>query len=302
MTALPDVDVVIATRHRPEMVREAVAGVVDQDYAGRVRCRVVHDGTPPDPDLVRTARDREVRVQSNVRSPGLAGARNSGIVSGDAELVAFCDDDDVWLPGKLRRQVAELARGGAPTCVTGIEVLYDGTVTARVPALSDLEPRNLLRRRVMEAHPSTVVVRRDALEGGIGLVDEAIPGSYGEDFDWMLRAAAAGGFRLVPDALVRVRWGSSQFSRNWRTIVEAIDYGLAKHPAFRADRRAHARLLGRRAFALAALGDRSASRTALRAIGARPTEPRAYLALAVASHLVTADRLVDAAHRRGHGI
>lgn len=301
----PDVDVVIATHDRPVWVREAIDAVVAQQYDGRIRCIVVFDGTEPDPALERRSGgrdDREVWVRRNVRTPGLAGARNSGILAGGSELVAFCDDDDTWLPGKVHRQVAELARGGAPTCVTGIEVVYDGTSTLRVPTAEQLNLRTLLRRRVMAAHPSTVLVRRDALLSEIGLVDEQIPGSYGEDFDWMLRAARAGGFHLVPAALVRVRWGGSQFSRKWRTIVDAIDYGLAKHPEFRGDPHAHARLLGRRAFALAALRDPGAFGTARRAILTRPLEPRSYLALAVALRLTTAERLLHVAHRHGRGI
>lgn len=299
---LPDVDVVIATHDRPVLVREAIAAVRDQDYAGRVRVIVVFDRSAPDPTLVSDDPRRPVDVVANERSPGLAGARNTGIMAGTAELVGFCDDDDLWLPGKLDGQVRALMTGGPPTCVTGIEIAYDGTLTPRVPAPADLELRHLVRRRVMEAHPSTVVVRRDALLTRIGLVDEEIPGSYGEDFDWMIRAAGAGGFHLVATPLVRVRWGGSQFSRQWATIVEAIDYGLAKHPAFHEDRRALARLLGRKAFALAALGRPDALRWAGRTARTWPREPRAYLAAAVALHLVSADRLLDLAHRRGHGI
>ncbi|WGX96056.1 glycosyltransferase family A protein [Nocardioides sp. L-11A] len=301
---LPDVDVVIATHDRPVLVREAIAAVVGQEYAGRIRCIVVFDRSTPDPALVRAdAGDgRVVDVIGNHRSPGLAGARNSGVLEGDGELVAFCDDDDVWLPGKLDLQVRALREGGPPTCVTGIEVDYAGTTTIRVPTAAALELRSLARRRVMEAHPSTVVVRRPELLSTIGLVDEEIPGSYGEDFDWMLRAAGAGGFHVVPAPLVRVRWGGSQFSRQWATIVAAIDYGLAKHPVFHEDRRALARLLGRKSFALAALGRRDALRWAARTLRTSPREPRAYLAALVALRVVSAERLLDLAHRRGHGI
>ncbi|GEB14877.1 glycosyltransferase [Pimelobacter simplex] len=299
---LPDVDVVIATHDRPVLVREAIAAVREQEYAGRVRTVLVFDRSEPDLTLASDDPLRPVDVVTNVRSPGLAGARNTGILAGIAPLVAFCDDDDLWLPGKLDRQVRALQSGGPPACVTGIEIAYDGTTTPRVPAPADLELRHLVRHRVMEAHPSTVVVRRDALLTRIGLVDEEIPGSYGEDFDWMIRAAGAGGFHLVAAPLVRVRWGGSQFSRQWATIVDAIDYGLAKHAVFHDDRRALARLQGRKAFALAALGRRDALRWAGRTARTWPREPRAYLAAAVALHLVSADRLLDLAHRRGHGI
>ena len=300
--AAPAVDVVIATHDRPVLVREAIAAVRAQEYGGRVRVVVVFDRSEPDLSLASDDPLRPVSVIANDRSPGLAGARNTGILAGDAELVAFCDDDDLWLSGKLDAQVRALQRGGAPTSVTGIEIAYDGITSPRVPAPADLELRHLVRRRVMEAHPSTVVVRRDALLGRIGLVDEDIPGSYGEDFDWMIRAAAAGGFHLVAAPLVRVRWGGSQFSRQWATIVEAIDYGLAKHAVFHEDRRALARLLGRKAFALAALDRPDALRWAGRTARTWPREPRAYLAAAVALHLVSADRLLDLAHRHGHGI
>ncbi|WP_235737790.1 hypothetical protein [Nocardioides alcanivorans] len=94
----------------------------------------------------------------------------------------------------------------------------------------------------------------------------------------------------------------SQFSQDWDLIVRAIDYGLDKHQVFREDPAAHARLLGRRAFALAALHRRGALRSAGHAMRTRPAEPRSYLAAAVALRLVSAERLMHLAHRRGHGI
>lgn len=298
----PDVDVVIATRNRPELLARAIAAVREQDYPGQVTVHVVFDGTVPDQALERSGERRRVRVLSNDRTPGLAGARNSGILAGCADLVAFCDDDDTWRPEKLRRQVRALRQACADTAVSGIEVQYRNHTVVRIPRPGDLTLASLVRRRVMEAHPSTVLVRRTALTGPIGLVDEDIPGSYGEDFDWIIRAARHGAIAVAPEPLVRVLWGQSLFSRNWQTIVDAIDYGLRKTPEFSADPLALGRLYGRRAFALAALGRRDALPAVVRTLRVSPREKRAYLAAAVALHLVSADRLLDLAHRRGHGI
>ncbi|CAM3363748.1 glycosyltransferase family A protein [Nocardioides dubius] len=302
---LPALDVVIATRNRPQLLAEALAAVLDQDYPGLITVHVVFDQSEPDPSIAAAAAgraERRVLVHRNERTPGLAGARNSGILAGTAPLVAFCDDDDVWLPQKATRQIAELLDSGADTVVSGIVVEYDGERTERVPRIEDLEISALVRNRVMEAHPSTVTVRREALLERIGLVDEEIPGSYGEDFDWIIRAAQNGPLALAAAPLVRVRWGGSQFSQNWDVIVRAIDYGLVKHQVFHADRRALARLQGRRAFALAALHRRGALRAAAQTVRTAPSERRAYLAAAVALRLVSAERLLDLAHRRGHGI
>ncbi|HEU4811927.1 MAG TPA: glycosyltransferase family 2 protein [Nocardioides sp.] len=298
----PSIDVVIATHQRPDLLRRAIEGVTSQTYPGVIRCLVVFDRSSPDLSLVRTGPHRPVDVLTNTRTPGLAGARNCGILAGEGDLVAFCDDDDAWLPEKASLQVRKLAEHAGPTSVTGIIIEYDGHSIVRIPDPEDLTLATLARNRVMAAHPSSVMVRRDALVNDIGLVDEEIPGSYGEDFDWILRAAEVGGFAVVTQPLVRVKWGGSQFSRQWQTIIDAIDYGLAKHPVFHEDPRALGRLYGRRAFALAALGNREALPAVARTLRVAPTERRAWLAAAVALHLVSAERLMDLAHRRGHGI
>ncbi|MFD2079183.1 Glycosyltransferase involved in cell wall bisynthesis [Actinopolymorpha cephalotaxi] len=316
---MPLVSVVIATRDRPQLLRVAVRAVLDQDYAGPVECVVVFDQAPPDTSLATdpeedpdadpdadagAAPTRSVRVVGNVRTPGLAGARNSGIDRAAGELVAFCDDDDEWLPEKLRLQVAQLSATGADVAVSGIEVHYGDRVITRVPAASDVVATSIARRRVMEAHPSTVLVRARALRERIGLVDEKIPGSYGEDFDWILRAAQAGPIAVVERPLVKVLWGSqSYFSDRWATIIEAIDYGLVKHEVLRTDPVAQARQQGRKAFAYAAIGDRRAAlRWARHTLRLNPRDPRAYAAIVVALGLVSADRAMRLANSAGRGI
>lgn len=301
----PVVSVVIATHNRPELLREALASVQAQDYDGLIETVVVFDQSEPDLGLVSDDERRPVRVVVNTeRTPGLAGARNTGILASRGALVAFCDDDDSWRPQKVRLQVAVLeAEPEALTAVSGITVLYEDRSVDRVPVPGDVTLAQLARRRVMEAHPSSVMVRREALLGPIGLVDEEIPGSYGEDYDWILRAAQAGPIAVVPRPLVAVRWGQSLFSQRWATILAWLEYALAKHPVLSADPHGLARLLGQRAFALAALGRR---REALRVSGQvlrlNIREPRGWLAAAVALRLVSAKRAMHAAHRRGRGI
>ena len=219
-----------------------------------------------------------------------------------APLVGFCDDDDEWLPAKITAQVRQLRVSGAPTSVTGIVVVYGDTETPRIAGADELTLANLVRHRVMAAHPSTVVVRREALLGGIGLVDEEIPGSHGEDYDWIIRAARHGSFAVVEQALVRVQWGQSMFSQRWPTIVSATDYWLAKHPEFHTDRHALGRLQGQRAFALAAMRSPLARSAILDTLRTRPRERRAWLAAAVSMRVVSAERLMDLAHRHGRGI
>lgn len=305
----PTVTVVIATRDRKELLRKTLTAVERQDYPGVVETVVVHDQSEPDTELAVDDGRRPVRVIRNLRTPGLAGARNSGILASTTPLVAFCDDDDVWLPDKLTRQLRSLQASGAQVGVSGIVICYGEREIVRVPRAADLTLDELSRRRVTEAHPSTVVVRREALTGSaagsIGLVDEQIPGSYGEDYDWILRAVAAGPVDVLEEPTVRVLWSRthSYFSQRWALIIAAIDYLLAKHPLLTQNRRGLAGHYARKAFGYAALGQRRAALTwAVRAARLSPRELRAYLAVLVATGLVSAQRVQQAAHTRGKGI
>jgi glycosyltransferase involved in cell wall biosynthesis len=300
----PPVSVIIATRDRPQLLARAVQAVRAQDYPGPVQCVVVFDQATPDFTLADDDPDRPVAVVANDRTPGLAGARNAGAKAASGALLAFCDDDDVWLPAKLRLQAGRLAETGADVAVSGIHVSYGDKTITRVPRPEDVTHAELLRRRVMEAHPSTVVVRRTAFFDKIGLVDEEIPGSYGEDYDWMLRAAAAGPIAVVAEPLVTVLWGqTSHFNRKWRMISDALQYLLRKHPGFADDPRGLARVQGQIAFAHAALGERSAARSwAVRTLRNSWRERRAYLALLVSLRVLTADRILRLAHATGRGI
>lgn len=301
----PSVSVVIPTKDRPELLRGAIDSALAQDYPGDIRCLVVFDGSAPDESLTATDPHRQVQVVSNTRTPGLAGGRNSGILAGDAELVAFCDDDDAWLPGKLRAQVAALDEDPeAAMACCGIRVEYDGTHVDRALPSRRVDRDTLLRSRLTELHPSTFLLRRRVLLETVGLVDEALPGSYAEDYDLLLRAAAHAPVANVPDVLTRVRWHKkSHFAGRWETIARALDALLRSHPDFRTVPRGYARVAGQIAFARAALGQRRhALRWSLRTLRANPREPRAYLALAVASGAVRAPAVLQFLHTRGRGV
>jgi len=298
------VTAVVATRDRPQLLRKAVEAVLAQDYAGPIEVIAVFDQAEPEPDLERDDGLRTVRVLRNDRTPGLPGARNTGILAAAHPLIAFCDDDDRWLPGKLPEQVAELDRQDANAAITGIRVLYGDTVRDRVLAEPRLTHADLIRNRLTEAHPSTFLARRDFVLEQAGLVDETIPGGYGEDYDWLLRVARHGDVAVVREPLVEILWHpGSFFTRRWDTIVDALDYLLAQHPEFAGDRRGLARIEGQQAFALAALGRRREGWRKLRdTLRHNPLERRALVTVPVLLGVVSAGRLLHTANRFGRGI
>lgn len=301
----PRVTAVVATRDRVELLRRAVASIVSQRYDGDVECLVVFDRSEPIDLRIQPPAGRSVRVLRNARTPGLAGARNTGICDATGDFVAFCDDDDEWLPDKLEAQIGALRSSPSSDFVaSGIQIVSEGRAVVRVPGADRVTFDDLLRSRMQEVHPSSFLVRRQAVLGTIGLVDEQIPSSYGEDYEWMLRAARTAPILVVRRPLVRVHWHrSSWFQERWNAIVESVGYLLERYPEFEREPRGFARLQGRLAFAHAALGNRDAAREhARRSLAANPLERRAYLAYAVSTGVVPAGMLVRVANRTGRGI
>jgi glycosyltransferase involved in cell wall biosynthesis len=301
----PSVSVVLATRDRVELLRRAIDGVLTQQHDAPIECVVVFDQSEPDASLARNDGNRSVRVLANTRAPGLAGARNTGLLAAQGDLVAFCDDDDEWLPRKLALQVADLRAAPASVlAATGIVVASNGRELTRVHAGRAVAFDELVRSRMMEAHPSTFLAWRDRVLNEIGLVDEGVPGSYGEDYDWLLRAAAVAPVVMTPQALVRVHWhGASFFNERWRTIDTALAYLQDKHPALRDDPAGSARILGQRAFARAAAGDRrGARRLAATSLRRNWRERRAYVALLASTGIVSASRVQRTLNALGRGV
>lgn len=304
MSTSPSISVVIPAHQRPVELRRAIEAARSQDYDGPIDVVVVYDRAEPDLTLT-AAGERPVRVLTNSRTPGLAGARNTGILDSTGELVAFCDDDDVWLPEKITKQVAALERHpGAPLVTTSIVVDYEGRSTDRLAGTSLVTHDMLIRSRMSMLHSSTMLYRRSALEGDLGLISEDIPGSQNEDWDILLRSSALHPVVHIDEPLVRVVWGkASFFSRRWDTKIASSEWMLDRHPDVAQDKAGASRLMGQIAFAHASNGDRrQAWRWAGRALRKDPLQWRGWLAGGVALAPRSGELVLGTLHRWGRGV
>lgn len=300
---MPSVGVVIPTRNRPHLLRRALESVRGQDYPGPLRVVVVFDQSDPD-YLLATTDGVPVLVAANWRTPGLAGARNTGILALDSDLVAFCDDDDRWAPDKLRRQVAAIGAAEFATCA--IEVEYRDRCTPRLAGCAEVTLEQLTRSRMSMLHSSSFLVRRAALTDSsrLGLVAEDAPGSQNEDWDLLLRAARRSPIVHVDQPLVRVLWGrSSHYAYEYATKISSLRWMMARHPEIRGCAPGAARVYGQLACWSAATGNRGdAWRWSKEAMRANWKEPRTAIALAAMTRAVKVENVLSALHRRGRGI
>jgi len=118
------VSVVIPTRNRAGLLARTLGTVLAQRLT-ELEVVVVDDAsTDETPALLGAVGDDRLRVIRHPGRRGVAAARNTGIDAAAGRWVAFLDDDDLWAPDKLARQVdALVAQPGARWALDGAVVV-----------------------------------------------------------------------------------------------------------------------------------------------------------------------------------
>lgn len=180
----PIVSVVIPTYNRPDLLRLAVASVLVQTVRD-IEIIVVDDASHCDnKTLLDEFGDGRVRYARHASNKRLPGARNTGVAMARGRFIAFLDDDDRWLPGKLQAQLAVADRYDAVLC--GCFINEPSRLS--VYPVADVTVRDL--RRGNPFPPSGYLVRADVMRT-LGF-DERL--RFGEDWDLLMRLAC--GHRL----------------------------------------------------------------------------------------------------------
>lgn len=102
------VSVIIATHQRTDLLLRALRSVCGQTHRA-LDIIVVDDnaGLPVRSDvaaIIASLADSRIRLIQNDQRLGGALSRNVGIAAAKGDLVAFLDDDDLYLPDKLEKQ------------------------------------------------------------------------------------------------------------------------------------------------------------------------------------------------------
>jgi glycosyltransferase involved in cell wall biosynthesis len=174
----PDVSVIVPTYNGAATLAEAIESIRASacEAAAHVEILVVDDGStgeiPRFEDVVHLRRE----------NGGPAAARNTGLARASAALVAFLDDDDLWLPRKLRVQLDALSQHPHAMAAIGHS------------AYVNVAPRLLLSL-------GAALIRREAFDD-VGGFDESLSGS--EDVDWFLRARDRGHAIIVTTDIVQL--------------------------------------------------------------------------------------------------
>ncbi len=213
---IPEVTIVIPAYNPGAYLKIALDSVVAQAFT-RWEAIVVDDGSPEDLSWVDQFHPQVRRIrQSNA---GQAIARNAGIIAAAGKYVAFLDQDDLWEPAKLQRQVAMLEADSTLTmCHTQFDIV-DGDGKFKAEGFGRQQDYHQMLEGSGIAGASTLLMHRAAVMR-LGLFDPMCQPA--EDYDLAVRMARFGKIGFIPSIEAHYRIHAQNQSLKYRNTYRCI--------------------------------------------------------------------------------
>jgi glycosyltransferase involved in cell wall biosynthesis len=230
----PEVSVVVPTHNRSGLLALTLRSVLWQHDVD-LEVIVVDDGSTDDTaQVVAALGDPRTRRIHHPTPQGVSAARNHGTTEAAGDWVAFVDDDDLWAPDKLTRQLQAARHAGRAWAYAGA-VSVDGAlqiVGGAAPPPPERLAKLLLRYNAVPGGGSNVVVRRDLLRR-VGPFDTRLYNT--EDWEMWIRLAKEGPPAGVRSPLLAYRVHLGNASLNIPEILAGVDLIERRH-GIRTDR------------------------------------------------------------------
>ena len=162
----PLISVVVPVFNGERYLQKTVDSILSQTYKN-IEIILVNDGsTDNSSNVIKTIAKRDSRVKPiHVKNGGVAAARNVGLGFSSGDFIAFCDQDDLWLPDKLAKQIPLFENLDVGLVYAGAKAQYNNFKLTVEPDISKMKRGSVFNALVEENIPTccTVVIRRSSL-------------------------------------------------------------------------------------------------------------------------------------------
>ena len=198
----PLVSVIVATYKRDEILLRALSSLATQTYKN-FEIILVDDNANNDwnsrvSEVVEKFKSEcpEIALKYivNKANQGSAKTRNIGIDASTGEFITFLDDDDIYLPENIEKQIENMLSTNADFGITDLDMFYDDESLREKRTrdfIKSTEKDDLIKYHLMHhlAGTDTMIFKKDYLLkiGGFDPID------VGDEFYLMFKAIENGG-------------------------------------------------------------------------------------------------------------
>lgn len=119
------VSIIMPSYNSENYVKCTIESVIAQTYGNWELIFVDDCSTDASLDIVRSLGDERIKIYSTDKNSGAATARNIAIDKASGKWIAFLDSDDLWMPGKLSRQLQFMSANQYDFSCTSYEVIAE---------------------------------------------------------------------------------------------------------------------------------------------------------------------------------
>ncbi len=218
------ISIIIPTFKRQEYLRQALLSAVHQTYK-ETEVIIVYDGDRGNDQIPDMINGIPVRIYHLEHHSGAAAARNFAVSKSHYDWIAFLDDDDIWVPCKLEKQVEYIKHHHEIEFVYHNHYIFDSKyrvcdrkiLSHHFSKNADLFQKNLI---IYSATGSTssFLIKKLAFEKVNGF-DHNMPSA--QDHDLALRLLKSGvQFYCIPEPLLFYRDHQNKISMNLHKKLE----------------------------------------------------------------------------------
>jgi glycosyltransferase domain-containing protein len=228
MSKLPLISVVVPTHNRPEFLEKTLKSILSQSYKN-LEIIIVSNGI--NKQNLKTAlkfQDARIRYYEQDNSGGPASPRNHGIKKSNGKYVAFCDDDDLWMPDKIEKQVFILEKNPKyGLCYTKMIRFNEfGEESIISTDKKDKEEKHATFNSMLYINdvPISSVMIRKSLINKYGNFLESKKVGNSEDYEFLLRHILMTKFYLIDEYLIKYWNGNNRTSSTSPKVIDIIRY------------------------------------------------------------------------------
>lgn len=203
----PLVSIILITYNRKDLLKETIESILAQTYTNYELIVVDNYSNYDFIGFIESFHSDKIQAYQNHNNGTIAINRNYGIKKAKGDYLAFCDDDDLWLPNKLEMQMDYMLNHEVSLLCTAITLFGE--------RIEEEQYRNYQYTYKLEPFlfnyiaPSTVLLKNSNLV----VFDDDPKVNCAEDWAMWLKLII-NGYKLykMPQSLVKYRMSANNLS------------------------------------------------------------------------------------------
>jgi len=215
---VPRVSVIMAAYNGEKVIRKSIDSILSQTLHD-LELIIVDDGSTDNTvGVVGDILDKRIVLLKQVNSGSPAAPRNFGISKARGDMIAFCDQDDIWYPEKLAKQITAYGlsddKENVGIIFSSADLVNDAgeKVDKNMTKFRGYLPSDKALTRLLEGDfiiACSAVVPKKALDR-VGKLNERLVGV--DDYELWIRISKYYGILAVPEILCAWRQTTGSLS------------------------------------------------------------------------------------------